>query len=201
MGFLDLFSKKQKEANQAFLAQQRAEQAISKIKKLNLTPKFKQQLIDAQIYDIWFSDKDLTPLAQALKDGEVLQYAAIGINDQSKDVLLACTDRNLLIVEKNKSEVKKIDLKEIKSVLIKGQLVYDELSLVVGNQTLDINSIRKAPAEILVKKIRQAVNKVQNGSSEIDQQVKQLKQLKELLDQGILTEEEFAAKKKKILDI
>ena len=35
----------------------------------------------------------------------------------------------------------------------------------------------------------------------LDEQVEQIKKLKDLLDQGILTEEEFQAKKKQILKI
>ena len=46
-----------------------------------------------------------------------------------------------------------------------------------------------------------ALSKLAQGKGELDKQVEQIKKLKELVDQGILTEEEFQAKKKKILDI
>ena len=41
----------------------------------------------------------------------------------------------------------------------------------------------------------------QGEDDDFDQQLEQIKKLKELLDQGILTEEEFQAKKKQILKI
>ena len=47
MGLFDLFSKKQREANQSFLSQQRSQQSIAKIEKLTLPANLKQQLIDS----------------------------------------------------------------------------------------------------------------------------------------------------------
>lgn len=53
MGLFDLFSKKQKNANQSFLAEQRGQQAIVKINKLALPERLKKQLIDAVEYLIF----------------------------------------------------------------------------------------------------------------------------------------------------
>lgn len=196
MGILDLFSKKQKEANQKFLAQQRGQQAAVKIKKLDLPSKVKQQLVEAEVFDIWLKSKDLHPLVAVLSNSsETIQYAAIGINDQSQDVLLVCTDQHLVITTKTKL-LQKINLSQVKSVLLKSQLVYDDLSLVVDNSTLDINSINKAVAAILAEKIKTYLQPKQDSADKIAQ----LKQLKELLDQGVLDEAEFKAEKKKILD-
>lgn len=195
MGILDLFSKRQKQSNQKFLAQQRGQQASLKIKKLDLPQNIKEQLIKAEVFDIWFKNKDLQSLVDVLSNSnEVIQYAAIGITEKSKDVLLVCTDQNLIITEKSKL-LQVIDLKRIKSVLLKGQLVYDELSLVIDNETLDINSINKAAGTILAEKIKQGMQ-----SQSTDSKINQLKQLKELLDQGVLDEAEFKAEKKKILN-
>lgn len=203
MGLFNLFSKKQKEANQSFLAEQRGQQAIAKIKKLNLPERLKKQLIDAGIYDIWFNDKELVPLVNAIRANEIIQYAAIGINEHSENVMLVCTNRNLIILRKKHSDeqAEVISLKQIKSVILKNQLAYVELSLINGNESLDINSINKAPAEILANNLKKWSKIVQGEDDDFDQQVEQIKKLKDLLDQGILTEEEFQEKKKKILGI
>ena len=203
MGLFDLFSKKQKNANQSFLAEQRGQQAIVKINKSALPERLKKQLIDAGVFDIWFNDEDLAPLIAAVKDEEIIQYAAIGINEHSENVMLVCSNRNLIILKKKHSDeqVEVIDLKQVKSVILKNQLMYGELSLIVGNQSLDINSINKVPAEILADNIKKWSKIAQGEDDDFDQQLEQVKKLKELLDQGILTEEEFQAKKKQILKI
>lgn len=198
MGLFNLFSKKQKEANQSFLAEQHAQQAMVKIQKLNLPAYLKQQLIDARIYDIWFNDRDLAPLAEAIEENETIEYAALGIDEHSKTVMLVCTNRRLLILQKKMTNenVKAIPLVEIKSVILHHQLTYDELSLIIVDRQLNINSIKPAPATILADNIRKYAGLSQKG----DAQAEQLKKLKDLRDDGILTEEEFQAKKKKILD-
>ena len=85
-------------------------------------------------------------------------------------------------------------------MLLRHQIVYDEIILVVDNEQIDFNSINKISAAILADDLR-TLSKLAQGKGELDKQVEQIKKLKELVDQGILTEEEFQAKKKKILDI
>ena len=202
----NLFSKKQSKANNRFLADQRGQQAIARIQKLNLPAELKQQLIDADVFDIWFSDKDLAPLAEIMQehDDEKIAYAAIGINVKSKNVMLVCTTRRLIILSKkmlSKEQALVIPLKQIKSVVLHNSIVYDELTLINGDEILRINAINKVAAPILAKNIKKYSKLAQNDSSALDEQVEQVKKLKELLDQGILTKAEFEAKKKQILGL
>lgn len=199
MGFFDLFSKKQREANQTFLAEQRNQQAISKIKKLAIPYNIKQQLITAGVFDLWFNVRDLTPLIELLeKSDEIITYTATGINDQSETSLLIATNRNLIIISKKHANeiVKTIPLEQIKSVLVKTQIVYDDITFVVNNDQLSFNSLNKMSASILADTIRKQLK-----PDDLDKQMEQIKKLKELADQGVLTEEEFQAKKKQILNI
>lgn len=202
----NLFSKKQSKANNRFLADQRGQQAIARIQKLNLPAELKQQLIDADVFDIWFSDKDLAPLAEIMQehDDEKIVYAAIGINVKSKNVMLVCTNQRLIILSKkmlSKEQALVILLKQIKSVVLHNSIVYDELTLINGDEILRINAINKVAAPILAKNIKKYSKLAQNDSSALDEQVEQVKKLKELLDQGILTKAEFEAKKKQILGL
>lgn len=202
----NLFSKKQSKANNRFLADQRGQQAIARIQKLNLPAELKQQLIDADVFDIWFSDKDLAPLAEIMQehDDEKIAYAAIGINVKSKNVMLVCTNQRLIILSKkmlSKEQALVIPLKQIKSVVLHNSIVYDELTLINGDEILRINAINKVAAPILAKNIKKYSKLAQNDSSALDEQVEQVKKLKELLDQGILTKAEFEAKKKQILGL
>ncbi|ARD07437.1 hypothetical protein B1745_07395 (plasmid) [Lactobacillus amylolyticus] len=202
----NLFSKKQSKANNRFLADQRGQQAIARIQKLNLPAELKQQLIDADVFDIWFSNKDLAPLAEIMQehDDEKIAYAAIGINVKSKNVMLVCTNQRLIILSKkmlSKEQALVIPLKQIKSVVLNDSIVYDELTLINGDEILRINAINKVAAPILAKNIKKYSKLAQNDSSALDEQVEQVKKLKELLDQGILTKAEFEAKKKQILGL
>ena len=199
MGFFDLFSKKQRRANQAFLADQRSQQVIAKIKKLDLPTELKQQLINAKVYDIWFNSKDLAPLSNLLSDHERIEYAALGITDQGEDVMLTCTNRNLIILsKKHPSENSRvIPLTEIMSVLLQQQIISEELTLIVNNEQVNISLLNKTTAALLTE----AIKKWSQNNDNLDEQVEQIKKLKDLLDQGILTEEEFQAKKKQILKI
>lgn len=202
----NLFSKKQSKANNRFLANQRGQQAIARIQKLDLPAELKQQLIDADVFDIWFSDKDLAPLAEIMQehDDEKIVYAAIGINVKSKNVMLVCTNQRLIILSKkmlSKEQALVILLKQIKSVVLHNSIVYDELTLINEDETLRINAINKVAAPILAKNIKKYSKLAQNDSSALDEQLEQVKKLKELLDQGILTKAEFEAKKKQILGL
>lgn len=207
MGYLDLFSKKQSKANNKFLANQRGQQAIAKIEKLDLPANIKKQLITASVFDMWFNEKELAPLIDLLKDekDEIIEYIATGINEKSKTVMLVCTNQRLIILSKKMlagEKARVIALKQIKSVIFKKQIFYGEITLIEGYTSLDINSINKVSAPILAKTIKKWSKLAQgSGTDALDQQVEQIKKLKTLLDQGILTEEEFQAKKKQILGL
>ena len=198
MGLFDLFSKKQRRANQAFLADQRSQQVIAKIKKLDLPTELKQQLINAKVYDIWFNSKDLAPLSNLLSDHEIIEYAALGLTDQGEDVMLTCTNQNLIILSKKhpSKNSRVIPLTEIMSVLLQ-QIISEELTLIVNNEQVNISLLNKTTAALLTE----AIKKWSQNNDNLDEQVEQIKKLKDLLDQGILTEEEFQAKKKQILKI
>ena len=159
----------------------------------------KQQLINAKVYDIWFNSKDLAPLSNLLSDHEKIEYAALGITDQGEDVMLTCTNQNLIILsKKHPSENSRvIPLTEIMSVLLQQQIISEELTLIVNNEQVNINLLNKTTAALLTATIK----KWSRNDDNLDEQVEQIKKLKDLLDQGILTEEEFQAKKKQILKI
>ena len=181
------------------MADQRSKQVIARIKKLGLPAELKQQLINAKVYDIWFNSKDLAPLSNLLSDHEKIEYAALGITDQGEDVMLTCTNQNLIILsKKHPSENSRvIPLTEIMSVLLQQQIISEELTLIVNNEQVNINLLNRTTAALLTATIK----KWSRNNDNLDEQVEQIKKLKDLLDQGILTEEEFQAKKKQILKI
>ncbi|MFZ2685418.1 MAG: SHOCT domain-containing protein, partial [Lactobacillus amylovorus] len=88
-------------------------------------------------------------------------------------------------------------LTEIMSVLLQQQIISEELTLIVNNEQVNINLLNRTTAALLTA----AIKKWSRNDDNLDEQVEQIKKLKDLLDQGILTEEEFQAKKKQILKI
>lgn len=85
----------------------------------------------------------------------------------------------------------KIFKKDSSFVALKVKLVGE-----LGNVTLDIESAIKLCE---IEDCNKPETELKNTTS-LDNKIEQLKKLKELLDSGILTEEEFNAEKKKILD-
>jgi ABC-type phosphate transport system substrate-binding protein len=83
------------------------------------------------------------------------------------------------------------------SVLLQQQIISEELTLIVNNEQVNINLLNRTTAALLTATIK----KWSRNDDNLDEQVEQIKKLKDLLDQGILTEEEFQAKKKPILKI
>ncbi|MDY2787200.1 MAG: SHOCT domain-containing protein, partial [Lactobacillus amylovorus] len=83
------------------------------------------------------------------------------------------------------------------SVLLQQQIISEELTLIVNNEQVNINLLNRTTAALLTATIK----KWSRNNDNLDEQVEQIKKLKDLLDQGILTEEEFQAKKKQILKI
>lgn len=207
MNYFNLFSKKQQKANASFLAEQRAEQTIRKIRQLNLPETLKKQLIKRQVFDFWFSKSHLSTWAKNInyQAGEEVEYAATGIDEQNRDVLITCTNQNLILLAKqifHPDQIKKISLNEIKSVsLKKNQVFYTDLTLVKGDKILKINSINKTVGPILAAAIKKQANLKQSDNKSDKQNLKedQIKKLKDLMDAGILTKEEFLIKKEKVM--
>ncbi len=206
MKMFNPFSKKTSTANQAFLANQYAQQKMHKIEALALPPAIIKQLLQAKVFDFWFENKRLQVLSKLLDidNGEKIIYAARAINEHSEDVLLICTNRRLIILDKKAftpDKVRQFTLAQIKNVQLNSQIFYSEISLVVGDDTLDFNSVNKAAAPVLVQAIKEQMQKSEHNKEDIEQEVADLKKLKKLVDQGILTQAEFEAKKKQILGI
>ena len=83
------------------------------------------------------------------------------------------------------------------SVLLQQQIISEELTLIVNNEQVNINLLNRTTAALLTATIK----KWSRNDDNLDEHVEQSKKLKDLLDQGILTVEEFQAKKKQILKI
>ncbi|WP_461241170.1 PH domain-containing protein [Paucilactobacillus sp. N302-9] len=171
-----------------------------------------QQFIDAGVSDLFGTRKEVNALPDILADDEVVKYATSGIVD-ANTILMVCTDTRILFIDKGlvygiKST--EIPLDMVNSVNYSKGMLFGDISIVNGAVTTKVENVNKATAPIMVDAVKQArtdfMNKkqqpaqpqpVQSQTSVVDE----LRELKGLVDEGILTQEEFDAKKKQILGI
>jgi hypothetical protein len=98
---------------------------------------------------------------------------------------------------------KDIPLNAINAVNYTQGAVLGSLSITNGANNFVINNVNKMSARIMAKKIQETQSNIINvrNTNSTNTDYDDLRKLKSLFDDGIITEEEFAAKKKQILDI
>ncbi|UTC13203.1 hypothetical protein A4W75_05460 [Latilactobacillus curvatus] len=173
--------------------------------KLN---RIKVMLDDAGVSDLFGTKKEVKALPEIISDNENILYATSGLVD-GNTVLAVLTDIRILFIDKGlvygiKSS--EIPLNMINGVSYSKGMVLGSISVVNGAITTKIDNVSKATAPIFVDKIKDATAAlkqnsqqtiVTNTSSTADEILK----FKNLLDQGIITDEEFTAKKKELLGL
>ncbi|GAY74309.1 PH domain-containing protein [Lentilactobacillus kosonis] len=173
-----------------------------------------QQMIDANVNDLFGTKKEVKALPDILSDDEVIQYATSGFIGNST-VLVVLTQKRVIFIDKGllygiKST--EIPLDMVNGVSYEKGLVQGKVSVVNGAVTTEITNIAKDNASTLSAKIKETAesykevlrnNRNINNTSidNIDNDIDQIRKFKSLLDDGILTKDEFEAKKKQILGI
>ena len=195
------------ENNASFnLSDELAKDTVDKINKLDLPTEFKQALITAKIFDIFAVKKELVFLPQIINlNNEKIIYACSGsLNGHTW--LIVCTNQKIIFVNKNLlygMQEKDIPLNAINAINYTQGAVLGSLSITNGANNFIIENVNKMAARIMAKKIQETqlnVLKVKSTNSS-NTNYDELRKLKSLLDDGIITEDEFTAKKKQILNI
>lgn len=170
----------------------------------------KEQLKAANIIDTFGTKKEIKALPEILNDDETIKYATSGLVD-GNTILAVCTDSRVLFIDKGliygiKST--EIPLDMVNGVSYSKDLVLGTISVVNGAVTTKIENVDKKSAPIMadtIKKVsaeyKQLKNNPQPAQGEQKDVIAELRELKVLVDEGILTEEEFSARKKKVLGI
>jgi lambda repressor-like predicted transcriptional regulator len=140
-----------------------------------------------------------------LLEGEEVLALTSGIMD-GNTWLLTVTDRRILLLDKGMIfGLKQLDmpLSQIKSVSHKKGLLFGEILIDTGGQIKTVKNISKNDAPKVCAIIAQTLHssagpaKAQSGGTDV---VAQLEKLAALKEKGLLTDEEFAAQKAKLLD-
>ncbi len=204
--FKEIDDRNKNNTNSFNLSDELAKNTIDKINNLDLPREYKQALIDAKIFDIFAVKKELSFLSKIIDlKLEKIIYACSGtLNGHTW--LIVCTTEKMIFINKNLlygMQEKDIPLNAINAINYTQGAVLGSLSITNGANNFEIININKMAARIMAKKIQETqsnIIKVQNTNSS-NTTYDELRELKRLLDDGIITEEEFTAKKKQILNI
>ena len=131
--------------------------------------------------------------------------------------LLVLTNKRILLINRHLlfgKECVEIPLTTVNSVALQTRLLFASISIMHGSGGIILDRIIKANGDCFVKKANELIEKVKNapadriveairtagaygGASPADE----IRKYKELLDMGAITQEEFDAKKKQLLDL
>lgn len=120
---------------------------------------------------------------------------------------MVCTDQRIIFLNKNMiygTDRNDIPLNTVNAVSYSSKMIFATITITNGANTTVIEQVSKETADPMVKAIKVAqqnyINK-QNVSVQPLDEADQIRKFKSLLDDGIITEEEFEAKKKQLLGL
>lgn len=198
-----------KQVNTRSLDDAMAQNEAEKIQKMDTSDKVKQELIAAKVFDLTFVKKEIKALPEVLDDTETIKYACSGVLD-GHTWLVVCTNKRVIFLNKNMvfgMDQKEIPLSVINAVSYSKQLVSGTVSITNGANVTGIEKINAIAAPIMAKTIREqmAAIKSPTQSQTVVQSTPdvpdEIRKYKQLLDDKIITQEEFDAKKKELLNL
>ena len=167
-----------------------------------------KQFKEAGVSDTFGTKKEVKYLPNILFDDEIVQYATSGFVNNNT-VLVVLTQKRLLFVDKGflyGVRTTEIPLDMVNGVSYSKGIFLGEISVMNGAAAVSIKNVTKDTVEIMSNAIKVCSDKYKkslhsNSNSSSTSTADEILKLKELLDAGILTEEEFSAKKKQVLGI
>lgn len=157
------------------------------------------QLMQAGVPKMFGTRKEVNYLPQLLSDDEVIQYAASGMYD-GNTVLIVLTQKRIMFVDKGMIygvQTSEIPLDMVNGVSSKSGVLLGEISVMNG---VSSDKIKRA-SEAYKQSLYRPQIEVSQASQPLSQNLiaDELIKLKSLVDNGVLTEEEFQAQKAKLL--
>lgn len=171
--------------------------------------KIVQQLKDVNFSDSYMTGREILKLPELIQQDETIKYATSGFYDtNTSSVLIVVTNKRILLENKKLlfgSQNTEIPLEMVNDISYNSGMLMAKVSITSGTKDHKISQVSKKTVTQLVDTIRHetelAKHPNEQQSSQSPSDIEQLKGLKDLLDSGILTQEEFEAKKKQILGI
>ena len=167
-----------------------------------------KQIQDLGEVDTFGTKKEIKFLPEILEDGERILGLTSGMMGGST-WLIVCAPKRVILLDKGLVfglEQKEFLLKDISSVEFKQGLTLGAIKITASSSTMKIENVEKASAKNFVETINSARAKLENKKEYKDREDKQedglvskLKELSQMKDLGILSEDEFLKAKEKLL--
>ncbi|MDT1950097.1 PH domain-containing protein [Carnobacterium divergens] len=171
--------------------------------------KIMDQLELAGVTDTFGTKKEINHLPEIIHDNEIIKYASSGTFN-GNTVLVVVTDLRIIFLDKGfiygttKTE---IPLDKVNSVSYKKGLLLANLTLFNGAAPVKVDNMQNATIEKLVSILNNCVTEYNNRNMQItsipnpSSSADEIRKFKMLLDEGIITQEEFDIKKGKLLSL
>lgn len=173
---------------------------------------FVKRVLNLPGADTWGTKKEIIDLERLMQGDEDVKAISSGYYE-NRTWLFACTDRRILAVNKNfmiGGDQVEIPFRQINGITVNTGLVFSTVIIQTGFKHMKIEKILKDSAKRFVDVAHAEMEAYENRAKAPAQVVHQvaatsdadeLRKFKALLDEGIITQEEFDAKKKQILGI
>ncbi|MCM1234598.1 MAG: PH domain-containing protein [Ruminococcus flavefaciens] len=171
----------------------------------------KRQMDEAGVSDLFGTSKEVKYLPSILEENEIIKYATSGSID-ANTALVICTNLRVLVIDRGMiygTRSTEIPLDMVNGVSYSQGMVLGKIDIVNGSEHVLIDNVDKRTAPIMADVIKHEsqsykanlYNQNNNSPSSALDPADEIKKYKELLDMGAITEEEFNAKKKQLLDL
>lgn len=154
------------------------------------------------------SGREIKKLVDHLWEGEVVQWLAGGTYGGGQG-LVALTDRRLFFLKDGimSKTAEDFPFSRISSIRWQSGLVFGKIVVFVSGNKAEITQVGKAEGKAIVDAVRGYIAEASARPAAVQQSepsgdvTEQIRKLAELRDQGILTDEEFSAKKAQLLGL
>lgn len=172
------------------------------------TTRIQNMLSKAGVSDLFGTRKEVKALPDIIGDEETIIYATSGLV-AGNTILAILTDSRVLFIDKGMvygMKSSEIPLSMINGVSYSKGLLLGSISIINGATTTKIDNVSKETASLFVDKIKEASANLKETSQQtvITNNVSsadEILKFKKLLDEEIITQEEFNAKKKELLGL
>jgi hypothetical protein len=165
----------------------------------------KQRLKELGDTDTFGTKKEIRYLPEILASDEMFQGLTSGLMD-GNTWLIALTDRRIIFLDKGMIyglKQKEVPLEKINSIEQKTGIMFGEIAIWDGASRMEIKNVMKKTVKPFVAAVNSALTDRRAPSLSASPQpsvAEQLRELADLRDKGVLTDDEFAEQKRKLLD-